>query len=287
MAYTVPAAFDQFYNAINLAGDHRNTANARRDRLVSLLSNAFDVLEAFGTGSIPKLTALKGHADLDIMVVLHYGKHIKGRTPAQVLQDVRDALGEYRTNVRKNGQAVTLYYKTWPHVDVVPVSRTTSEGGQTLHYNVPDIHSGTWIKSTPKRHASAIEQKATECGAAFRRIVKMIKWWNLSHSAYLQSYHIEVLALNVLEGPLNDMPWDVFQFFVNARRLLEGPLYHDVGYVDEYLSYVSRQEVLKRLDTAIDLARAAWYNTYLPQANHREAIRLWRRVFGDKFPEYG
>jgi tRNA nucleotidyltransferase (CCA-adding enzyme) len=108
MAYTIQTAFDQFFEAINLGGDHRETANARRDRIVALLSNHFTILEAFSTGSIPRYTALRGKADLDVMVVLHYGKHIEGKSPTQVLQSVRDALAEYRSQVRKNGQAVTL-----------------------------------------------------------------------------------------------------------------------------------------------------------------------------------
>ena len=80
MAYTVDAAFDAFYEQINLSGDHRDTANARKERIVSLLKGDFEILDAFSTGSIPKFTALKGRADLDVMIVLHYGKHIKDKT---------------------------------------------------------------------------------------------------------------------------------------------------------------------------------------------------------------
>src|SRR5262245_30250902 len=114
MATTVEAAFNSFYGEINLSGDHREVANSRRDSVVSLLKYDFEVLDAFSTGSIPKYTALKGRADLDVMVVLHYGKHIKDKAPIQVLESVQASLSEYRTNVRKNGQAVTLHYKTWP-----------------------------------------------------------------------------------------------------------------------------------------------------------------------------
>jgi Second Messenger Oligonucleotide or Dinucleotide Synthetase domain len=120
MAYTVEASFSDFYERINLPGDHRETANARRDRIVDLLKNDFQILEAFGTGSIPKFTALKGRADLDLMVVLHFGKHVRDKAPSIVLQDVRDSLSAYPTDVRKNGQAVTLYYDTWPNVDIRP-----------------------------------------------------------------------------------------------------------------------------------------------------------------------
>jgi hypothetical protein len=65
MAYTVEAAFNTLHENINLSGDHRDTANKRRDRIVELLKNQFTILEAFSAGSIPKYTALRGHADAD------------------------------------------------------------------------------------------------------------------------------------------------------------------------------------------------------------------------------
>jgi tRNA nucleotidyltransferase (CCA-adding enzyme) len=132
MAYTVDASFNSFYDQINLGGDHREIANKRRDRIVELLRNDFEILEAFGTGSIPKSTALKGHADLDVMVVLHYGKHVKDKLPAIVLQNVRDSLSEYRTGVRSTGQAVTLGYDSWPNVDIVPMTPTATSRSTTF-----------------------------------------------------------------------------------------------------------------------------------------------------------
>ena len=107
MAQTVQAAFNQFFDEINLSGDHRTIANARRDHLIELLGNKFHVIEAFPSRSIPKYTALHEQADLDIMLVLHYGKHVEGKTPGQVLKAVRDSIS-YKTTVRRNGQAVTL-----------------------------------------------------------------------------------------------------------------------------------------------------------------------------------
>lgn len=88
MPYTVAISFDKFREHIELSGDHRETATARKDRVVSLLKNDFEILDAFATGSIPRFTAVRGHADLDVMVVLHYGKHIKDKTPLAVLQQV-------------------------------------------------------------------------------------------------------------------------------------------------------------------------------------------------------
>jgi tRNA nucleotidyltransferase (CCA-adding enzyme) len=90
MPYTVPVSFDKFRENIELAGDHREIAAARRDRIVSLLKSNLTILDAFPTGSIAKFTAVKGHADLDVMVVLHYGNHCKDKRPSEVLQTVRD-----------------------------------------------------------------------------------------------------------------------------------------------------------------------------------------------------
>lgn len=287
MPYTVAVSFDKFFDNINLNGDHRETANTRKDNVVSTLGKSFEIVEAFSTGSIPKFTALKQHADLDVMVALHYSKHIKDKTPTQVLQNVRDALAEWRTDVRRNGQAVTLYYKTWPNVDIVPVSRVVNDDGSVSYYNVPDSNTNTWIQSRPKSLAATIESDSSECGYNFRRIIKMIKHWNRIHSNYLRSYHIEVLAIKVLSGNLNDTPWHVFKFFENARNLLEDLLWYDTGFADEYLSWPDRQEVLKRFDTAIERSRNAWSKAYGENDDHKGAIEIWKQIFGTEFPSYG
>lgn len=287
MPYTVPVSFDKFLESISLTGDHREVAEARRARLVSLLEKTFDILESFPTGSIPRYTAIKGHADLDVIVALHYSKHIKDKTPAVILQSVRDALGEYRTNVRKNGQAVTLHYESWPNVDIVPVSRSVNGDGAVTHYNVPDMNKGRWIESRPKTHSRNIDAKAKECGPHLRGVIRMIKCWNKAHSDLMESFHIEVLALRSLSGALTDYPWEVFQYFDTAAKLATVPLSYEGGTVDSYLDSETRKEVVKRLETARDVARGAWYLTHDKNNDHKEAIRLWRQIFGEKFPAYG
>ena len=287
MPYTVPYSFSVFYDNINLSGDHRSIANTRRDDIVTKLSKSFDVIESFSTGSVPKYTALKNHADLDVMVALHYGKHIKDKKPSELLQDVRKCLAEWRTGVRRNGQAVTLHYATWPNVDIVPVSRFTNADGSFSHYEVPDSTNETWIKSRPTTLASDIKAKSNECGANFRRIIKMVKHWNRKHSSYLQSYHIEVLALRTLRGDLTDLPWHIYKFFEDARELLNSYVWYDVGFADDYLSFSDRVEAKKRFDTAISVSRAAWAKTYGEDDDHQSAIELWRQLFGSEFPAYG
>ena len=99
MPYTVLTSFEYFHSNINLDGEHRDIANRRRDDIVTKLNKDFEIIESFSTGSIPKYTALKSHADLDVIVVLDWHKHIQGKTPARLLQDVRDSLA-WKTGAR-------------------------------------------------------------------------------------------------------------------------------------------------------------------------------------------
>jgi hypothetical protein len=208
MANTAAAAFEILRQSIEPPGYDRNTAAARKDHLISLLRKDFDVIDAFGTGSLPKYTAIRDHADLDIFVELDYAKHIKDRLPSQVLQSVRDCLGRDYTQARKNGQAVTLGYATWPNVDVVPVRRVIdfrSASGQV--YYLPNANNESWIVSDPVANETELEQRNQSFGVEFKRIIKMIKWWNWLHGNYLQSYHIERIALDALTGGFSDYPW--------------------------------------------------------------------------------
>jgi hypothetical protein len=101
----------------------------------------------------------------------------------------------------------------------------------------------------------------------------------------MQSYHISVLVLS-LPDITSDWPFEIKYFFAAALESIEDHLYHPdggqgAGPVDEYLDRGTRQEVKKRLSGTLQGADAAY------KANHQEAIRLYRIIFGNDFPAYG
>lgn len=285
MPYTVPFSFDVFLDRISLTGNLRGTAQTRTNRIVELLGDGFQILAAEPIGSLPQGTALKGFADSDALVVLHYGKHIKGKSPARVLQDVRDHLSNYNARiVKKNGQAVTLYFKTWPNVDIVPAARIENSG-TFCWYEIPDMTRGEWISSLPAGHDAAVRQ----LGRADRARIRMMKEWNRVHSGYLQSFHLETMALGADPANAGDWPWSVFSFFSTAHTLIQSPLMHPRSpypVVDSYLDPTSRAEATKRIETAIDLSRDAWYACRIKD-DHESAIRRYMQIFGSRFPVYG
>lgn len=286
MAFTVEASFEEFYGRINLTGDQRAVAIARRDDVVqTLTAKGFDVLAAVAMGSVPRFTALSRKADVDVLVVLHHGKHAYEQSPLQFMDAVRSALAEYRTNVRKNGQAITLYYERGPNVDIVPAVRVVDTDKNFLWYEIPDLGSGTWIPTDPSLHAKAVDDKSAECGPMFRKIIKFAKHWNSTHGDLLSGYHVEVLALRTAFGRFQDISWEMYQFFKQAQPLLATPLWHGLSQVDNYLKDEDRSAALARWERAADVASEAWYAGHL--GNNRRAIEIWRRIFGGDFPAYG
>ncbi|MBT2555469.1 nucleotidyltransferase [Arthrobacter sp. ISL-5] len=223
MVWTTAGAFQEFLSTINLPGDHRTIANIRKDWIVRLRSGGLNILDAFTMGSIPRYTALRDHADLDVMVVLHFAEHIKGRTPAQVLSSVKTSLGSGAGNVRRNGQAVTMKFLSWPSVDVVPASRLVDKAKAVTGYEIPDMNRGEWIRTNPPSHSVAITAAVGQYGPNFRHVVKMIKEWNRRQDVRMQSYHIEVIALKMTTS-CQDHSWAILQWLETAKGAGDKPV---------------------------------------------------------------
>lgn len=283
MAYTVSFAFDTFLSSVSLSGDHKATAKKRREHLMGLLEGELTVLDAITTGSIVHGTAVAGCADLDIVTVLHYGKHIKGESPKAVLETVRDALAGSSKIVKKNGQAVTLYYTKWPNVDIVPASRVKNSDGSVNYYNIPDMKRGIWVRSRPRLHNSTMAELSTRQ----RQLIQMLKCWNSAHSSIMQSYHLAVLVMS-LPDVTSGWPSEVRYFFAEAVKRIDQPLYHPKdtsSQADSYLDRPTRADLKERLRLAQSRAESA--ESAVNANNHAEAIRLYRVLFGDNFPTYG
>jgi len=281
--YTVAVSFDGFIENISISGNQADTAQSRCQSIVDLLSNEFDILEAFPMGSLMSGTSLKSYADADVMLVLHYGKHVKHKTPTQLLQDVRDKLSEYNTRMaKKNGQAVTLYFKTWPNVDVVPACRVV-DGDKFYCYELPNINNDSWIQARTKIHIANMARLSR----SKIDLIKMIKEWNRKHSSYLSSFHIEIMLLSYPEIE-EDYAWHIFQGFEHIYGQLEQAIPSPSGLggnVDDYLGFTDRIEARKRLERTVEEARAAWSHAY--NNRHKESIEAFGKMFGERFPSYG
>jgi hypothetical protein len=113
----------------------------------------------------------------------------------------------------------------------------------------------------------------------------MVKDWNRRQRVALQSYHIEVIALKMVEDywTFDDYSFAVSSWFEVARKFMwycpyEG---HDAA---EYLSYDDTHAALTQLKETEVIARRAWHLTYDSNHDDKAAIALWGKLFGRKFP---
>ena len=233
-------------------------------------------------GSIPRFTALQDHADVDVMAVLHWERHIKGRKPSQVLTTVRDALGAGPGSIRRNGQAVTIRFQSWPDVDVVPASRT-DDNGTVTGYRIPDMNREVWLATNPPKHSNEINTAAAARGPRFRQVIKMLKDWNRRQPTRLQSYHIEVIALE-LSTSWTDHGYPIMKWFEAAQPACDW-LYHEGDDVSAYLAGDQAHKAKQLLLPAERQAESAWLASV--KKDHRRAITLWKSIFGQRFPGYG
>lgn len=242
-----------------------------------------DVIDSFAMGSIPRYTALKDYADLDVMVVLHYGKHVKNRQPEQVLSAVKSAFGSGAGSVRRNGQAVTIKMASWPDVDIVPAVRVADADGKVTGYEIPDMNRGAWLSTNPPLHTRQMIAAAAERGPNFRRVVTMLKDWNRRQEVRLQSYHIEVIALK-LQTDWRDHSWPLLKWFQEAQSAVNWCWYANSD-VSGYLPYDRAARAITQLRETELKALDAWSASY--GQDDKRAIAGWKSVFGQRFPSYG
>lgn len=121
-------------------------------------------------------------------------------------------------------------------------------------------------------------------------MVKMLKEWNRVHGAPLQSFHLEVLALKALNtsgfDEDDDHTWPLFQFFEDATPLVREYLWYDGGWADDYLDLGDRDDLVRIFEQTTELAARAWSYTY-DNDEDEQAIEVWKKVFGSRFPAYG
>ncbi len=290
MATTTASSFSEFLKKLSLSSAQQSTVSGRRstthDYLVSSFGPDTDMplLRTTLIGSADRGTIIRPLDDIDVLAVFsnENGAYDKYRSDStKFLYRVREALSGYRIEtVGARGQAVRLFYKENPHVDIAPVFAYTGGG-----YALPG-GSGSWITTDPDKHRSWVNQRNTELNGHLKPLVRILKRWNRLHSSYFQSFHLEVLTASYFTSLGGNYREALKLFFDGAYSYLsvQDPAGHG-GALDSYLTWNNRQNLKSRLENAH--ARAVSAGAAEVLGDYEEAIRLWRIELGDEFPAYG
>lgn len=292
MALTTAKAFDEFSAAITPTVAMDLMMKQRRADVERTLKEAFagsniPLLQTRLIGSAARSTITKPVTDIDVMAVFD-DKQVwatyRGDS-RKFLYRVRDKLNEkYRAQeVGARGQAVRLFYKQEPHVDIAVVF-PHDHGGYVLPSG-----DGSWIRTGPEAHDKFLSDRNAALGGNLKRFTRMVKKWNDAHSKNLRSFHLEMIVQACFSS-LGSNSRDAFDIFfrdagnhlsVNDPAGYGGNLGSYLGFLTflgispVYTSLQNGRERVKR-------ARAAE-----AKGDHKTAIGIWQWLLGPKFPNYG
>lgn len=289
MALTAAKAFDEFKDKLVLTETQKQTVQSRRMNTEGYLRDSFastsdlPLRSTYLMGSAGRDTIIRPLDDVDVLAIFNNKDEIFERLyrydSKKFLYRVRDALDAYQVQVvGARGQAVRLFYKAAPHVDIAPVFQWSGGG-----YALPN-GSGGWLTTDPYAHHDWIDERHKDLGYRLKPMVRMMKRWNNVHSKHLKGFHLEAMVATVFSSLGTDSGDACEKFFQWAQNSLSvtDPAGGDLS---SYLTWTKRAAVVSNLESARQ--RAAKANAAEASGDYAEAIRLWRIIFGDDFPSFG
>jgi hypothetical protein len=289
MPYTIPESFARLRSNLEITGLQNETVSVRQQTIRRTMDNGVRVIDDFLTGSYARSTMISplSEADIDVFTVVsadywsQYGQNPKG------LLDLakRTLMRTYTStpDISRNGQAVTIRFTDFVVDVVVGFNR---QGGGYLIANAIGNH---YLGTNPKQHVELMSEANRIHNGNLVPLIKMIKGWNKSHGSYFRSFHLEVLALQVLKGiRIDDFPSGMRFFFDKARQAVRYQSPDPAGFGDDVGRYITQgmvDEASKRFENAFNTAVRG--EMLANRGDIRGAIDVWRILLPRHFPAYG
>jgi predicted nucleotidyltransferase len=289
MAKTILESFRELKSNLEITLPQQSTISTRQQNVRKAVEEDMEVLSSFLTGSYSRHTMISPlkKSDIDIFMVLNPSYYYDLDGPASLLDKVKRVLKKTYPNtpdISRNGQAVTIQFTDFM-VDVVPGFDRKGGG-----YLIPNSITGKWIPTDPKKHVEIIANANSIHNDNLVPLIKMVKGWNKNINTYFQSFHLEVLSLQILDNvKISNFPSGMRYFFDKGRNLISKKNPDPAGYGEDVGVYINTQEKIQEAVAKFQLAydRAIKAEDYERQGYIEDAIEMWKIIFGDYFPAYG
>lgn len=292
MARTISDAIRILKSNLEITGLQKSTVSTRQANVRSALASELNVLDDFLTGSYSRHTMIAPlkEADIDIFIVLNseYYHHYNGKNGGQagLLDLVKRALRRTYTltpDISRNGQAVTIQFTDFL-VDVVP-GFNRSGGG----FLIPNSITQSWLSTDPKEHVEMLSTANKWHNGDLVPLIKMLKAWNKQINNNFRSFHLEVLAMQLLKSvTISDYPSGIRYYFDKGRDYIAKENPDPAGYGSDVGSYLNSKQ---KVDNAVGIFNTAYKRALkaeesVGKGHLMEAFRLYNLIFGRYFPSY-
>lgn len=280
---------------VNIDPDALAEASRRRDVFRTELVNEPDIVEVRPSGSLARGTHKDPVNDVDLVAVFDGDAHPDWNEPGEsaeaALEHLRAAamrrLGPSGTEdvrltrLRNHSVKCFLDDPDDPGAFTVDVTPALVRDGSGIY--IPEKTNRCWVASDPRFLIDRVAERHAEWNE-FARLVRVLKRWNSDHGAHMKSLTIEVLALHHL--PVRARPNAIAAFFAAAQDAAWDPIVDPAGLCGPIEPDLDCAAASAALATAAGLADRAIEAAANGEKQHAQC--LWRKVFGDVFPEpYG
>ena len=292
------ARFLEFLNDIEPSPTTKKNASNAHSRLRDFLKDHDDFKvhhkKTYLSGSYRRDTAIRprvknGNAerpDIDIVVETN---HTTEDNPEDVINLLYSTLQEAYSEIRKQTRSVGIE-TSLADMDVVPIISPYDD--DSLLY-IPDRKLKDWVRTNPPGHTTWTTEVNDRAGKRFKPLVKLMKWWrrqNPTVSKKPKGFVIECITAECMDydetnyGELFVKLLDEIVRRYQTHISLEiVPFISDPSVpgnsVTDGMTFSAFRGFYNKVKNHADIGRRA-----LEADNEEDATKLWREIFGDRFP---
>lgn len=228
----------------------------------------------FQNGSYDRDTIIRPLDDVDLFFVLQKDQYVgadgKYPNPQSVLTKIKDYLNEtadYKDKVKQDRPCVTVHLAD-KKFDVLPCFGNDEDG-----YMIPNHDLSGWIFSNPVKHSERLTEINKKNGKVVP-LIRIVKYWNKDNGKLIPSFHIEEIVIEIFTTvEFSNFEEGIYQWFHHALTFMASGKFDSQGDYDD---------AKKKLEKAKEKLSEA-HRCYIDE-KEVDAIKLYKEVFGDKFP---
>jgi len=302
MATTISQAFNEFKSKLELSKSFQEKITTHHKAIRDWIESYDPKIETKLIGSLQRKTRIQPRSndtfDIDILVILGKFHRIatdgSGVSPSDAINKVHKIMkghGTYeKMNPSKDYPTVYIKYSDGTKVELVPAYKDFIYEPKGQGYRIPKSYY-EWTFADYDYDAGYISNKNRETGGYLIPTIKMLKAAKRNLFPKMKSYHLEVLAANIIpiivdywknRGYSISFPFLVYRFFCIAKDEILKPVKIQGSKSPNADSYSIDKNHL-----ANTFEKICNYCDSLIKLDDRKAIEGWRKLFGEPFPTYG
>ena len=302
MATTISQAFNEFKSRLELSESFREKITTHYNAIRKWIESYDPQIETKLIGSLQRKTRIQPRTndtfDIDILVILGEFHRIardgRGVSPSDAIDKVYEIMKEHGTYKKmdpsKDYPTVYIEYSDGTKVELVPAYKDFIYEAKGRGYRIPKSYY-EWTSADYDYDAEYISKKNKETDGYLIPTIKMLKAAKRNLFPEMKSYHLEVLAVNVIpaivsywksKGYSISFPFLVYSFFCIAKdEILKSVRIPGSKSPNADVYSIDKNSLAEIFGKICNDCNS------LIKLDGREAIEGWRKLFGEPFPGYG